>query len=83
MYKVKIEKHVLKKLEKINDPDYTKIKKTINSLANDPRPTGYTKLKGRPGYRVRQGDYRIIYEVSDGILTVFVIDLGHRKDVYE
>lgn len=83
MHQLKIEKDVLKTLEKISEPDYTKIKKAINDLAIDPRPHGSKKLKGRPGYRVRQGDYRIIYTIDDGRLIVFVIELGHRKDVYD
>ncbi|HXP48466.1 MAG TPA: type II toxin-antitoxin system RelE/ParE family toxin [Bacteroidia bacterium] len=82
-YTVTIDKRVLKELEKINDPDYSKIKKAIFSLSDNPRPQGYKKLKGRPGYRIRQGDYRIIYEIHDHVLIIDVIALGHRKDIYE
>ena len=83
MYKLLIEKRVQKQLERISEPDYTKIKKTILALSADPRPAGYKKLKGRPGYRVRQGDYRIIYDINDDILTVYVLAAGHRRDIYE
>lgn len=62
-YEVKIERAVLKKLERIPEPDYSRIKQAILHLSVNPRPNGYKKLKGRPGYRVRQGDYRIIYEI--------------------
>ena len=55
-YKVTINKKAIKTLEKISEPDYSKIKKTIFSLAINPRPAGYKKLKGRPGFRIRQGD---------------------------
>jgi mRNA interferase RelE/StbE len=44
---------------------------------------GYKKLTARSGYRIRVGDYRVIYNIEDKILTVFVIDIGHRKDIYD
>ena len=83
MYQVVIEKQVQKQLAKISPPDYTKIVAALKDLANDPRPHGYKKLKGRPGYRIRVGDYRIIYQVKDNILTVFVLIIGHRREVYD
>lgn len=83
MYKLRIEKAVQKALEKINEPYYSKIKTTILNLAKNPRPAGYKKLKGRDGFRIRVADYRIIYDIFDNILTVDVIELGHRKDIYE
>ncbi len=83
MYKIRIEKDVQKVLAKINEPNYSKIKKAILSLAKNPRPYGYKKLKGRDGYRIRVADYRIIYDIFDTILSVEVVDLGHRKDVYD
>ena len=52
-------------------------------LAQDPRPPASRPLRGRPGYRVRVGDYRIIYTVADDVLLVVVVTLGHRRDVYE
>jgi mRNA interferase RelE/StbE len=81
-YKVVIKKRAIKVLEKINEPHYSNIKETIYSLADNPRPTGYKKLKDRDGYRIRVADYRIIYEIFDDVLLVDVIDLGHRKDIY-
>ena len=83
MYKLRIEKAVQKALEKINEPYYSKIKTAILNLAKNPRPAGYKKLKGREGFRIRVADYRIIYDVFDDILQVDVIDLGHRKDIYQ
>ncbi len=83
IYEVQIRKKVLKMLAKINEPDYSNIKTAILSLAKNPRPTGCKKLKGREGYRIRQGDYRIIYEIFDKVLVVEVLAIGHRKDVYE
>lgn len=83
MYEVIVEKSVVKQLQKIPQRYYSKIKITINNLANDPRPVGCLKLKGREGYRVRVGDYRIIYEIKDQQLKILVISVAHRKDVYE
>jgi mRNA interferase RelE/StbE len=83
VYKVRIEKNVEKILEKINEPYFSKIKTAILNLAHNPRPSGCKKLKGRDGYRIRVSHYRIIYEILDDILLVEVIDLGHRKDIYQ
>lgn len=79
----KLKERAIKALEKINEPYYSNIKKAIYGLAHDPRPEGYKKLKGRNGYRIRVTDYRIIYDIFDDMLLVDVIDLGHRKDIYE
>ena len=59
------------------------IKKAILNLGNNPRPSGFKKLKGRDAYRIRVADYRIIYEILDEILLIDVIDLGHRKNIYK
>jgi mRNA interferase RelE/StbE len=82
-YTIEFRNKVLKALVKINEPHYSAIKKQIYDLANNPRPQGYKKLKGRKGYRIRVGNYRIIYEIFDEILLIDVIDLGHRKEIYE
>ena len=82
-YSVNFKRHVLKELAKINEPFYSHIKQAIYSLADNPRPQGYKKLKGRDGYRIRVGNYRIIYDVFDSELVVDIIALGHRKDIYE
>lgn len=82
-YQLTIKPKAVKALEKINDPDYSSIKAAIYSLAKNPRPHGCKKLKGRDGYRIRAGDYRILYNIFDKILTVDIVTLGHRKDIYE
>lgn len=82
-YSLNFTKKAFKELEKINEPYYSAIRQAIQNLATNPRPNGYKKLKGRDGYRIRIGDYRVIYEVFDSVLLVEVIDLGHRKNVYE
>ena len=81
-YKITIKKVAIKALEKINDPFYSNIKIAIYDLANDPRPMGYKKLKGSEAYRIRVGDYRIIYNIFDDMLIVDIIQLGNRKDIY-
>ena len=81
-YRVRIERKAQKKLAKIPDPYYSKIKLAILNLGTDPKPQGYQKLKGRDGYRIRVADYCIIYEIFDDVLLIDVIDLGHRKDIY-
>ena len=60
-----------------------RVQKTILGLANNPRPDGCKKLKGRDDYRVRVGDYRILYFINDEIVTIEVVRMQHRKDVYE
>jgi mRNA interferase RelE/StbE len=55
----------------------------IGSLEENPKPQGVRKLKNRAGYRIRIGDYRVIYEINDSILLVDVINLGHRKEIYD
>lgn len=82
-YEVKILRGVQKQLEALPPADYKAVKTKIASLANNPRAFGCEKLKGRTGYRVRQGNYRIIYDIYDKILTVEVLRIGHRKDVYD
>lgn len=81
-YQVTIKPKAVKSLKKINNPYYSNIKTAILDLANNPRPDGCKKLKGRDGYRIRVANYRIIYEIFDTELIVDVIDLGHRKDIY-
>ncbi len=82
-YQISLTKRTIKALEKIPDPNYSEIKKAIYSLADNPRPQGYLKLKGRNAYRIRVSDYRIIYEIIDNKLIVNIIALGHRKNIYE
>jgi mRNA interferase RelE/StbE len=83
VYAITFRDKVIKSLIKINEPFYSAIKKQIYDLADNPRPQGYRKLKGRKGYRIRVGDYRVIYEIFEHALLIEVIDLGHRKDIYD
>ncbi len=83
VYQISLTKRAAKALEKIPNPNYSEIKKAIYALADNPRPQGYLKLKGRNAFRLRVSDYRIIYEIVDSKLIVNIIALGHRKNIYE
>lgn len=82
-YQIRISKRAIKTLEKISEPYYSNIKKVIYSLKENPRPQGVKKLKGRNALRIRVANYRIIYQIFDNIMTIEIIDLGHRKDIYQ
>lgn len=81
-YELKFKKSVAKDLRTIPKQDVKRILARIQSLADDPRPEGYEKLSGQERYRLRQGDYRIIYAIEDNVLVVIVVKVGHRRDVY-
>lgn len=82
-YTILLSKKAQKQLDKLSDTVANPIFKAIGGLEQNPRPMGCKKLKGREGYRIRIGDYRVIYEITDSKLIVDVITLGHRKDIYD
>jgi len=82
-YTVRLSRRAEKYIDKLSDNIAQPILKTLLALSHNARPHGYKKLKGRNGYRVRVGDYRIIYEIFDHILIIDVIDVGHRKEIYD
>ncbi len=82
-YKISISSKAEKQLAKLPTQFYAKIIENIFSLAENPRPSGCKKLKGRAGYRIRIGDYRVIYSIADSVLLVQVIAVGDRKEIYE
>jgi mRNA interferase RelE/StbE len=81
-YKVYFKESVEKDLSAIPKKDLLKILGRIEALSKDPRPHGHEKLTGQDRYRVRQGRYRIVYSIQDNELTVWVVKVGHRKDIY-
>ncbi len=81
-YTVVITQSVLKYLRKTPVQISTKLEIAMLALEHNPRPHGYKKLKGRSAYRIRVGNYRIIYEIEDRILKVTVVDAGDRKEIY-
>ena len=82
-YRLVFKKSVAKDLRGIPKKDVARILKCFDSLAEDPRGTGCEKLSGQERYRVRQGVYRIIYEIQDDVLVVVVVKVGDRKEVYK
>lgn len=81
-YKIFFRKSVEKDFSLIPKKDLKKILDRIKALTEDPRPRGCEKLTGRQRYRLRQGRYRILYSIQDDDLTVWVVKVGHRKDIY-
>ena len=81
-YKILFRKSVARDIRRIPNQDVRRILKTIVSLSEEPRPSGAEQLSGQERYRVRQGNYRIIYEINDNEVIVVVVKVGHRKDVY-
>ena len=83
-YKIEITSTAEKSLKKIPKKDIVKVVEAIQILGISPFPSGCRKLKGEEDvYRVRQGSYRIIYEIIDTKLIVLVLKVGHRKDIYK
>ena len=82
VYKILFKKSVWNDFESIPKKDLKKILKPIELLGEDPRPPGCQKLSGQERYRLRQGRYRIVYSIQDIELSVWVVKVGHRKDIY-
>jgi mRNA interferase RelE/StbE len=82
-YTLLVERYAQKQILKLDKKVIPSIKKAIFGLAENPRPQGYLKLKGEEAYRIRVGNYRIIYEIDNGKLIVMVVTVGHRKDIYK
>ena len=81
-YRIVFKKSVAKDLRPIPKKDVQRVLKRIDGLADDPRPAGAEKLSSDDKYRIRQGDYRILYAIKDDIITVTIVKVGHRRDVY-
>ena len=81
-YELKFAARATKDLRGIQKQTVKKIIQRIVALQDDPRPAGAIKLAGRDTYRIRQGDYRILYDIFDHLLVVEVIQIGNRRDVY-
>lgn len=81
-YRIELRPAAIRAIKKLDPPVARRIQGAIALLAEDPRPPASRPLRGRPGYRVRVGAYRVVYAVEDDVLVV-VVTLGHRRDVYE
>ena len=81
-YKLALKQSVAKDLRSISNEDVARILRRVEMLAADPHPAGSEKLSGKDRYRLRQGVYRILYSVDKKQMTVLVVKVGHRRDVY-
>lgn len=81
-YTIQILKRAQKELSKLPSPDFERVRDGIRLLAQNPRPPGCRKLAGREGWRIRIGNYRVIYEINDATLSIIILHVGHRRDVY-
>ena len=82
-YRIELRPAAVRALRKIHPAIRGRVQGAIALLAQDPRPPAARALQGRPGHRVRVGDYRIIYTVADDVLLIVVVTVGHRRDVYD
>ena len=82
-YRIELKRSAAKEVEKLKDKSVRKqVVARIQKLAEDPRPPGCEKLSGSEHYRVRQGQYRIVYSIFDDLVLVEVVKVGHRREVY-
>ena len=83
-YKIIVTRSAQKELNSLSTQISSRIESKINSLVNNPRPSGCRKLKGRLNrWRIRVGDYRVIYSIDDKNLTIKILEVGHRREIYE
>ena len=81
-YRVEVKRSAVKEIEALPSKDIKAVLDKIASLADNPRPYDCQKLSGREQYRIRRGNYRILYYIEDDIQIVYIVKVGHRKDVY-
>ncbi len=82
MYKVEVRRRAQRALDKLPKSDFQAIIEAVKNLAQTPRPRGIEKVKSTGLWRIRQGDYRIIYAIDDKKHLVSVVRVGHRREVY-
>lgn len=81
-FQIIVDRRAEKVIESLQQAQRTRIQKAIDALASEPRPHGAIKMTGVPSWRIRVGDYRIIYDIEDQQLIVIVIKVGHRREIY-
>jgi len=81
-YRVDLDRSAQKALKALDGSIRSRVVTALRALADEPRPSGCVKLTNREAWRIRIGDYRVVYEIRDAILVVKIIDLGHRSDIY-
>lgn len=83
-YRIELSPAAARQLRKLDGPARRRVQAAVELLASDPRPPSAKKLVGGDGeWRVRTGDYRIVYEIHDGVLVVLVLAVGHRREIYQ
>ena len=82
-YRIELRPAAVRALRELDAPVARRLQAAIALLAKDPRPPASRPLRGRPAWRVRVGDYRVIYTIEDDVLLVVVVTLDHRRDVYD
>jgi mRNA interferase RelE/StbE len=82
-YRIELRPAAVRALRKLDPQAAGRVRAAIALLADDPRPPAARRLRGRPAWRVRVGDYRVIYTIEDAVLLVVVVAVGHRRDVYD
>ena len=82
MYRVELRRSSQKSLEKIQTQERSRIITALLELEQNPRPRGIEKIRGTELYRIREGDYRIVYDINDSEKSVTIVRIGHRRDVY-
>lgn len=81
-YRIEIKKSAAKEIERLSRKDINSVVDKIASLSDNPRPHGCQRLSGQEKYRIRCGDYRILYSIEDKILIIYIVKVGHRRGVY-
>jgi mRNA interferase RelE/StbE len=81
-YAISIQRRAQKELSHLPPGAFEQVREAIRALAHNPRPTGCQKLTVRAGWRIRIGDFRVIYEIDDKKETILVLHIGHRRDIY-
>jgi mRNA interferase RelE/StbE len=82
-YSIGILRRAQKEVAQLPKQEYQLVKEAIENLSQEPRPQGCKKLTGREGWRIRVGDYRVIYEIEDVQQALTILHVGHRRDVYK
>jgi len=82
-YRIELRPSAARALRKLEKQERTRIRGAIALLAHDPRPPGARSLRERPGYRVRVGNYRILYTIHDEVLLIVMVSLGHRSSIHK
>jgi len=82
-YRIELRPAAVRALRKLDPQVARRVQAAIALLAENPRPPAARRLRGRPAWRVRVGDYRVIYTIEDDVLLIVIVTLGHRRDIYE